>query len=703
MKSKKSNPAKNPRLALSFGMFIAALLAAHAAGLAAGAAPAAADWPTGRGNPQRTGNLDDQPGPAQPKVLWVYKSAENFISPAVPAGSQLIVAGLGAFNSAAVHGLSIEESPAQRERWAKNGLRMPVVCPPAVAGGLVFFGDGMHQTDGATLYCMKADSGIPLWQYALPGKLIHLEGAVTFDSGRVYTGGGNAGVICVDAIHVTLDGHAQDLAAVQPQIEKRWAEMLAKYEQDKKKDGNLAVAPSDEALPHPAPNLLWQQGKDKWHVDAPVLVTAGKVIAASAYLDDDKCGNRAVICMNAPDGSAKWEAKLKHNPWAGPTLAGDVVLVGCSSIRFDKKLVPTAQGEVVAVDLNSGQVRWRKDVPGGVLSTVAVKNNLAVFTATDGRIRAWDVATGAERWVYAGKAPFFAGVAIAGNVVYAADLSGILHGVSLTDGKGQWKLDVGIDPAVQAPGEVYGSPVVSGGRIYLATCNMDSEGASAEQSNVVICLADHAGVSQQVFDSIAVDKQKKTILIPAKIAPRKLPSMKDIYPIEVVACYPVPVGQKAHETVVTFNVKPSDIDKALRGLGLTPGKPARGEGQVPSGPIVGLYLVLPGVGDKQRIVPIERAMQEPRTGKPLPHFRWRFTGSVLRQPDPTKDFKMYGADLTGTLVSIFPVTDETVFQSDLTMKEEPFMKLETNKNLLPEEGTAVQILIQVLPSEESSR
>ena len=147
--------------------------------------------------------------------------------------------------------------------------------------------------------------------------------------------------------------------------------------------------------------------------------------------------------------------------------------------------------------------------------------------------------------------------------------------------------------------------------------------------------------------------------------------------------------------MVTFNVKPSDVDKALQELGLKPGKPARGEGQTATGPVVGIYLVLPSVGGKQRIVPIERAMSEPRTGKPLPHFQWRFTGSVMRQPDPTKDFKVYGADLTGTLISIFPVTDETVFQSDLTMKEEPYMKLETNQNLLPPEGTAVQMMIQV--------
>ena len=60
-----------------------------------------------------------------------------------------------------------------------------------------------------------------------------------------------------------------------------------------------------------------------------------------------------------------------------------------------------------------------------------------------------------------------------------------------------------------------------------------------------------------------VDKEKKEILIPCKMAPRKLASLPEIYPIEVVATFPTPRGQKAHETVVNFDVKPSDVHKAL--------------------------------------------------------------------------------------------------------------------------------------------
>src|SRR6266542_2990574 len=76
---------------------------------------------------------------------------------------------------------------------------------------------------------------------------------------------------------------------------------------------------------------------------------------------------------------------------------------------------------------------------------------------------------------------------------------------------------------------------------------------------------------------ITVDKDKRTVTIACSIAPRKLPNLKQIYPIEVIATFPAPRGQKAHETVVNFDVKPSDVHKALVGLGLKPGKPGLGE------------------------------------------------------------------------------------------------------------------------------
>jgi hypothetical protein len=209
------------------------------------------------------------------------------------------------------------------------------------------------------------------------------------------------------------------------------------------------------------------------------------------------------------------------------------------------------------------------------------------------------------------------------------------------------------------------------------------------------------GWSARAADStlgIAVDKDKRTVAIDAKIAPRKIddPRYKEIYPIEVIACWAFPKGQKAHETVVTIDVKPSEVHKALESLGLKPGKPVMGESKdPPQGPGVKVSLEVPGADGRPKRLPIEKVLIDPKTNKPMPKVEWRFTGSSLKQPDPDKPEKVYGADLTGTLIAIFPVTNETVFQTNLTMKEEKYVKLETNKKLLPKEGTPVKLILEV--------
>ena len=345
------------------------------------------------------------------------------------------------------------------------------------------------------------------------------------------------------------------------------------------------------------------------------------------------------------------------------------------------------------MNLENGAILWRKEVPGGVLSSLAASNDTAVFTATDGIVRAWAVANGVEKWTYKGGAPFFAGPAIGGGSVYAADLKGIVHAVSLAEGKVEWTFNVPTDPAVQGPGTFFGSPVVHGGDLFLGTNNLDSE--HPEQPCVVVCLSDKSAGAGAANTAITVDKANRRISIPAKIAPRKLANLKEIYPLEVVATLPTPRGQKAHETVVTFEARPSEIHKALEELGLQPGKPAKGEDARATGPEVTISLELPSAVGHPRVVPIEPAIIDIRTGKRMPPLKWHFTGSVMRQPDPDKPARVYGADLTGTLATIYPVTDEVVLQSNLTMAEESLLRLETNQNVLPAEGTPVTLRIEV--------
>ncbi len=191
------------------------------------------------------------------------------------------------------------------------------------------------------------------------------------------------------------------------------------------------------------------------------------------------------------------------------------------------------------------------------------------------------------------------------------------------------------------------------------------------------------------LQGVTADAAKKEVRVACKVALRKLPNLPEVYPIEVIATAPAPKGQKAHETVVTFEVAPSEVHKALESIGLKPGKPVRGEGQV-TGAALEILLDLPAAGGKPaRQVRIETVLAEKRTGRPLPPILWHFTGSVPKEGK-------YGADVSGTLISLYPVTDETVMQSALTMKEEGLIKMDTAKGVLPPEGTPVTLILRAV-------
>lgn len=449
---------------------------------------AAEPWTTYRGNPQRTGNTDGKPGPDKPAVHWVYKSQDHYIASPVPAGSNIIFSGLGAFNRPSMIGLPITPKKIVEPAWVRSApfLKLPTVSSPAVTESLILFGDGMHQTDGAVLYCVPADGGFPLWQLQVPGELVHLEGSPTVSNKRVYIGGGAAGVLCVELDKASIDGKDYDLATIAKMQADKWKELEARYVVDKKKDPDFAMEPSLDNLHKATPKVLWRKGDKKWHVDASVCVVGDKVLAASAFLDKEKVGERSIYCLNAATGEEIWKAALGVNPWGGPAVEGDTVIVTGSTIAYDPKILKGAKGEVAAFDLAKGTPKWKKEVPGGVLGCAALTKEQAIFACTDGKVRGFALKDGERRFLYDAKMPLFAPVAVVGDVAYAADFKGVVHAIDIKTGAAKWTLDLGTNAMVKSPGMVYGGVTVHDGKLFVATCNL--EGPFARSATVVVCI-----------------------------------------------------------------------------------------------------------------------------------------------------------------------------------------------------------------------
>lgn len=205
--------------------------------------------------------------------------------------------------------------------------------------------------------------------------------------------------------------------------------------------------------------------------------------------------------------------------------------------------------------------------------------------------------------------------------------------------------------------------------------------------------------TSRAADGITIDKDKKSVAVDAKIALRKLPKLDQVYPIEVIACWGHErkdgPGQKAHETVLTIDVLPSDVHKALESIGLKPGTPVKGGETAGVGPEVNVFIEFKGEGGATKRLTMDKVLMDPKSKAPFPKsVKFRFTGSVMSKIDPNKSETKYGADITGTLIAVYPVTDETVCQTSLTMKEEKYLKLEANAAALPPAGTPVKLVLE---------
>src|SRR5262249_9115762 len=98
-------------------------------------ASAVEPWATYRGNSERTGCTDGKPGPAAPKILWVFKSKEHYVASPVPHGKRLFVSSLGAFNLARFACLDTEPAAQTRTLWSKSApyLKLPTVSSPGIS------------------------------------------------------------------------------------------------------------------------------------------------------------------------------------------------------------------------------------------------------------------------------------------------------------------------------------------------------------------------------------------------------------------------------------------------------------------------------------------------------------------------------------------------------------------------------------------
>lgn len=236
------------------------------------------------------------------------------------------------------------------------------------------------------------------------------------------------------------------------------------------------LGPIDEQL---SPSVAWNynlgDGSDEFYSRLSPVYADGVIYAA------DRHG--VVSAVNAENGRRVWQSDLSPDkPFSlmtlfskGPSARLSGGLVHDSGTLY----FGSENGELFALDAETGDVDWRVAVPGEVISAPALGEGYLVAHLANGMVIALDAANGEERWRHEEEVPT---LSLRGSSAPVVQSGGVVVGTNngraavliLESGQIAW------DERVVAPSgssdldrivDIDATPVVRGDNVYMLAYN----------------------------------------------------------------------------------------------------------------------------------------------------------------------------------------------------------------------------------------
>jgi outer membrane protein assembly factor BamB len=180
-------------------------------------------------------------------------------------------------------------------------------------------------------------------------------------------------------------------------------------------------------------------------------------------------------------------------------------------------VVAAADGDLVALDADSGDEVWRTDIAGESLSRPLIEDGTVIVMTIDNRLRALSVFDGSERWVVEKSTPSLtmrgsAAPAVAGTSVIAGFDNGRLAAVNIASGDELW--DMMIAPPtgksdLERLADVDGQISVVGQDVYASGYHGAVAAIAAESGQIMWVreISSYQGVSADWNNLYTVDDE----------------------------------------------------------------------------------------------------------------------------------------------------------------------------------------------------
>ena len=182
-------------------------------------------------------------------------------------------------------------------------------------------------------------------------------------------------------------------------------------------------------------------------------------VAAGDHVYTGSAGGR-FYAVGAKDGHLRWTSQL-GSVSSRPAIAGNRLFIG------------TDDGELLSVDMLTGEVVWKYETRGPILESPVIVGDLVIFSNEADQVYALDARKGTFRWQYKGETPEeytlrgHAGVTVAGDLALTGFANGTLVALRVTTGSVAWLTTIKGDSDRFV--DVDGTPIVVGDTVYVTS------------------------------------------------------------------------------------------------------------------------------------------------------------------------------------------------------------------------------------------
>jgi outer membrane protein assembly factor BamB len=167
--------------------------------------------------------------------------------------------------------------------------------------------------------------------------------------------------------------------------------------------------------------------------------------------------------------SVKWTYDAGDAIDSSPAIADNVVYIG------------SAKGELLAIDLATGKLRWKYATGSSIGESSPAVNADAVFVGDlDGTVHAVNVRDGSRLWTFKTASEIKSSPTLAEDLVLIGSYDTHLYALEARTGKVRWKL--------QTNGPVHATPAVRDRVVYITGCDENFRGVRLSDGAVLFTI-----------------------------------------------------------------------------------------------------------------------------------------------------------------------------------------------------------------------